>query len=209
MNQYSCLTLPKAPRTARGRKTQAKLLDAAEVEFGERGFHDASIAGITARADVALGTFYVYFEGKEAIFRALVAHFSRLTRSVIAERIVGAPDRVTAERLGLEAFIEHARAHPHIYRIIGEAQFVAPDAYQAYYQTFADAYETGLKAASARGDIREGHAEELAWALIGMNVFLGQRYGLWNPDKPAADVAAAISEFVAYGLKGQRDRSQA
>lgn len=45
----------KTPRTARGRRTLRALLDAAAVEFGERGFHDASISGITRRAGIALG----------------------------------------------------------------------------------------------------------------------------------------------------------
>ena len=40
----------KTPRTERGRRTLRKLLDAAAIEFGERGFHDASISDITRRA---------------------------------------------------------------------------------------------------------------------------------------------------------------
>jgi AcrR family transcriptional regulator len=52
----------KAPRTARGERTLRKILDAALEEFGERGFSDGSIVGITRRAKVALGTFYTYFD---------------------------------------------------------------------------------------------------------------------------------------------------
>ena len=48
----------KAPRTARGERTLRKILDAAAVEFGERGFHEAGITHITQRAGVAIGTFY-------------------------------------------------------------------------------------------------------------------------------------------------------
>src|SRR3569832_2404709 len=62
----------KAPRTERGRKTLRAILDAAAIEFGERGFHEASISGITHRAGVALGSFYTYFDSKDAVFRALV-----------------------------------------------------------------------------------------------------------------------------------------
>src|SRR5690349_1061149 len=58
----------KAPRTARGERTLRKILDAARVEFGERGFAESSIVGITQRAEVALGTFYTYFDSKEAVF---------------------------------------------------------------------------------------------------------------------------------------------
>jgi hypothetical protein len=46
----------KEPRTERGRKTLRRLIEAAAAEFGERGFHEAAITGITRRAGVALGT---------------------------------------------------------------------------------------------------------------------------------------------------------
>ena len=61
----------KAPRTPRGERTMRKILDAARAEFGERGFAETSIVGITQRAGVALGTFYTYFDSKEALFQAV------------------------------------------------------------------------------------------------------------------------------------------
>src|SRR5678816_4085038 len=70
----------KAPRTARGERTLRKILDAAQEEFGERGFSESSIVAITQRAGVALGTFYTYFDSKEAVFRALVRDMSAQVR---------------------------------------------------------------------------------------------------------------------------------
>src|SRR5215218_9889442 len=74
--QGSAASDGKAPRTARGERTLRKILDAARAEFGERGFADSSIVGITQRAGVALGTFYTYFDSKEAVFQALVRDMS-------------------------------------------------------------------------------------------------------------------------------------
>ena len=71
----------KTPRTPRGQRTLRKILDAARDEFGERGFSDSSIVGITQRAGVALGTFYTYFDSKEAVFHALVRDMSRASRA--------------------------------------------------------------------------------------------------------------------------------
>ncbi len=193
--------LSKAPRTERGKRTLRRLLDAAAAEFGERGYHDASISGITQRAGAALGTFYTYFDSKEQVFRALVDDMGRLTRHWIAERVGNAPDRLTAERVGLEAFIEFAREHKDLYRIVMEAQFVAEDAYREYYRVFAEAYRRNLAQAVAKGEIRPGPAEERAWALIGMGVFLGLRYGVWNQDKSPAEVAAAVSDILTHGLR--------
>ncbi len=203
MNQLSDFvhSLPDgAPKTARGRKTWRKLLDAAEKEFGERGFHEAAINRITENAGVAMGTFYVHFQSKEAIFRALVSHMGHLTRRWIAERVADAPDRLAAERRGLEAFIEFVRQHRDLYRIVNEAQFVTPDAYQEYYSEFAKAYRRRLQEAVEKGEIRPGDDEERAWALIGASVFLGMRFGVWDDARPAKDVAKGAADLFEQGL---------
>jgi AcrR family transcriptional regulator len=194
----------KEPRTERGRKTLRRLIEAAAAEFGERGFHEAAITGITRRAGVALGTFYTYFESKEEVFRALVLDMSRATRAHVAEAVKGAPDRLAAERLGLEAFIAFTRRHPELYRIIEEAQFVAHDVYREHYLTFADAYRRNLAGARERGEIAgRGGVEDEArgWALIGMSVFLGMRYGLWDEDLSPAEVADIAIDLVSEGLR--------
>jgi AcrR family transcriptional regulator len=190
----------KEPRTERGRKTLRRLIEAAAGEFGERGYHDAAITGITQRAGVALGTFYTYFASKEEVFRALVKEMSRATRQHVAEAVKGAPDRLAAERIGLEAFIAFVRKHPELYRIIEEAQFVAHDAYREHYLTFADAYRRNLAGARSRGEIADGPDEPRAWALIGMSVFLGMRYGIWDKDLSPGEVADAAIDLVSQGL---------
>jgi AcrR family transcriptional regulator len=191
----------KQPRTDRGRKTLRRLLEAAAAEFGERGFHEAAITGITQRAGVALGTFYTYFESKEEVFRALVRDMSHATRAHVAEAVRGAPDRIAAERIGLEAFIAFTRKHRELYRIIEEAQFVAHDVYREHYLTVVEGYSRNLAAARARGEISEGPDEPRAWALIGMSVFLGMRYGIWNEDLSPAEVADAAIDLVSEGLR--------
>ena len=193
----------KAPRTERGRRTVRKLLEAAAQEFGARGYHDAAITGITSRAGVALGTFYTYFESKEELFRALVRDMSQATRAHVAEAVRGAPDRLAAERTGLAAFIAFTRQHPELYRIIEEAQFVAEDVYREHYLTFVEGYREGLAAATGRGEIVEGPDELRAWALIGMSVFLGMRYGIWNEDMTPEQVADGAIDLVSDGLRGR------
>ena len=156
----AAVSADKAPRTERGRRTVRKLLEAAAQEFGQRGFHEAAITGITQRAGVALGTFYTYFESKEELFRALVRDMSQATRAHVAEAVRGAPDRLAAERLGLAA-------------------------------------------ATAKGQIVEGPDELRAWALIGMSVFLGMRYGIWNEDMTPAEVADGAIDLVSEGLRSR------
>lgn len=191
----------KSPKTARGQRTRNKLLEAAELAFGEDGFHATSIGDITRRASVALGTFYVYFDSKDEIFRALVAHMGHMVRAWIAERVDGAKDRIDAERKGLIAYIEFAREHQNLYRIIEEAQFVAPDAYKAHYQRFAEGYKRNLGDAAERGEISDGDVSTRAWALIGMSVFLGLRFGIWGTERPAEEIADAAIAMIAEGIR--------
>lgn len=193
------------PKTSRGKRTRDKLLRAAEIEFGERGFHEAGVSGITYRAGVALGTFYTYFESKEEIFQALVSFMSLRTRRWIAERVADAPDRMTAERKGLEAYIEFVRLHKGIYRIITEAEFVANDAYRDHYTSFARAYEDNLREAGEKGDIRKGDYETWSWAIMGMAVTLGMRYAGWDESVPISRIAETVADLIANGIKPQQD----
>lgn len=190
----------KLPKTARGRQTRDKLLQAAEIEFGSQGFHDASVSSITKQAGVALGTFYNYFESKEEIYRALVGYMGHRVRSWIAERIADAPDRISAERKGLQAYLEFVREHPGLYRIIGEAEFVANDAFKEHYRGIAQAYTANLRAAGERQEIRDGDSEVWSWAIMGMMVFLGMRYGEWDQITDPAEVSRRAGDLLANGL---------
>ncbi len=191
----------KTPRTERGRRTLRKLLDAAAVEFGERGFHDASISGITRRAGTALGSFYTYFDSKEEIFQALVRHMSELLRDHVTPEVQAAPDEISAERIGLLSFLGFVREHKEIYRIIDEAEFVDYASYRRHYETTVERMRQRLEAGAARGEIRPDASEVHAWAIAGMNVFLGMRYGLWDESADIDEVARIANDMLANGLK--------
>ena len=193
----------KEPRTARGEKTLRKILDAALGEFGEKGFSDSSIVGITTRAKVALGTFYTYFDSKEAVFAALVTDMSSRVRDHVAPVLDAARDGLDAERLALEAYLGFVAGHKEVYRIIDEAEFVDPAGFRTHYETTASRIAGRLAAAAERGEIGGADAfatEVRAWAIMGMNVFLGLRFGVWGSESPAA-VAAEVNRLLRRGLE--------
>jgi AcrR family transcriptional regulator len=190
----------KVPRTARGERTLRALLDAAAAEFGEKGFHEGSISGITSRAGVALGSFYTYFDSKDEIFRALVRDMSERVRHHVGPAIAGATGALAIEREALRAFLEFARAHKEIYRIIDEAEFVDPASFRDHYQSTANRILSRLEAGIADGAVRPDISEVDAWAIMGMNVFLGLRYGVWDDCEDAASLAAAANRLLARGI---------
>jgi AcrR family transcriptional regulator len=193
----------KTPRTPRGMRTLRKILDAAREELGERGFSDSSIVGITQRAGVALGTFYTYFDSKEALFQALVRDMSAQVRDTAAPAFVEYDNALDAARKGLELFLRFAREHRDVYRIIDEAEFVDPAAYREHYETTVSRITGRLIAARKKGeiapDLSDSDLEILAWASMGANVFLGLRYAVWDSADPSR-VAAVANRMFRKGI---------
>ncbi|MDQ3458678.1 MAG: TetR/AcrR family transcriptional regulator [Deinococcota bacterium] len=193
------------PVTARGEATRQKILAAAEGEFGERGFHGASVSSITRRAGVGQGTFYLYFAGKEDALRELVRGMGRELRRALSVATEGTEDRLEVEREGFRAFARFSLEHDKLYRVVMESQFVDASIYRDYYETLAGAYTAGLERAQVKGQIRAGDASVQAWALMGVAHFLGLRYAIWQGREPSEDELSAVFDFIAHGLEPEGD----
>ncbi|MGP9822708.1 TetR/AcrR family transcriptional regulator [Salinarimonas sp. NSM] len=196
-------TGPGTPKTARGARTRARILQAAEDTFGTLGFHRAGITDITRAAGVAQGTFYTYFSSKEEILRELVLDMGHKVRAHLASEILGAADRLEAEERGLRAFLDYLMKNPSLYRVLQEAQFADPEIYHQYYETFARGYADMLDNASRKGEIRPGNNQHRAWALMGLSHFLGVKYALWDQrqgEDAFEDIVDTMSDFFRHGL---------
>ncbi|MCZ0735271.1 TetR/AcrR family transcriptional regulator [Phreatobacter sp. AB_2022a] len=193
------LPLP-VPKTKRGERTRQKILDAAEREIGVKGFAEASIATITAEAAVAQGTFYLYFHSKEDVLRELVLRMGRKLRRHLTLAIVGAANRLDAERRGLHAFLAFVRDNPNLYRVVAESQFVDAAVHRRYYVDLAASYAASLEAAVGRGELAPGHAEVRAWALMGVADMVGRRFAIWDETTDLFPIAEAAYHFIAHGM---------
>jgi AcrR family transcriptional regulator len=60
------------PATPRGKATRAALIRAARYIFERDGFVEARITDIAAAANAATGSFYSYFDSKQAVFSAVI-----------------------------------------------------------------------------------------------------------------------------------------
>lgn len=90
---------PRVDRQARRRaQTRARLVDAARAVFARQGIDATRINEITDEADVGFGSFYNYFESKEAIVAAVVEETAAAAGRAIEEatREVDDPAEVVA-----------------------------------------------------------------------------------------------------------------
>jgi AcrR family transcriptional regulator len=197
MNQSSGLQLPP---TARGQKTRQRILEAAEVTFGEKSYDVASISDITKTADVGQGTFYLYFPDKKSVFVELVRNLSKMLRKRLAEATAGLTDRLEIERVGLRAFCTFIRSHKHLYRIVRQAEFVEPTLYRWYYDRMAAGYIKGLSQAMEAGQIRQLNPESTAYCLMAIGDFIGMRWVLWEDKEVPDEILETAMAFIQHGL---------
>jgi TetR/AcrR family transcriptional regulator len=68
---------PASPRERRRRQhrdlSRTQILDAAEEVFADKGYHEATIKEISARAEFSVGAVYEFFENKDDLFAQLYA----------------------------------------------------------------------------------------------------------------------------------------
>jgi len=62
-----------------------EILTAARRVFAERGFRGTTIADIAEAANIALGTIYLYFPSKEAVFAALNQQLAELITAAVTD----------------------------------------------------------------------------------------------------------------------------
>jgi AcrR family transcriptional regulator len=102
--------------TARTRETRDRLLRVARHVFEEDGFDGASVSRIVEEAGVSRGTFYLYFESKQDIFRTLAE--TVLTQVVELQRPAEQTDPVDTIRRTIAAFVVYYRRHARLMAVL-------------------------------------------------------------------------------------------
>jgi AcrR family transcriptional regulator len=188
--------------TARGERTRSRLLGAGEEVFGRRGYHEASIADITNGAGVAQGTFYLYFDSKRDLLRAVVEERGHELRATLAHATTAVVGRIPKEEAGFAAFFAWMAQHRALCRIVRQSEYVDSDLYRDWYRQLADGYAHALRTAIDDGEITEvDDVETLAYALMGIGDFVGMRWLVFEDRRAVPPRAVAtISQLVDRAL---------
>jgi AcrR family transcriptional regulator len=194
------------PLAAKGQRTRARLLQAAERVFAELGYNDASIVKITEAAGVGQGTFYLYFPGKAEIFDELVRDLNHRVRRTMSEAAEQGRTRIESELLGFRAFFRFTAEHPALYRIIRQAEFASPQTLQFHYDRIVEGYVAALERAMDAGEVERRDPEVLAWALMGIGELIGMRFILWAEQTEVSQhVLDEIERIITCVLEPRRE----
>jgi AcrR family transcriptional regulator len=99
------MTLP-GRRERKKERTRQAIADAALRQFSANGFEATTVAAICEEADVAVSTFYVYFDSKEAAAFPDADARVEVAERILAERPAGEPIHATVRRTA-HAIAEH------------------------------------------------------------------------------------------------------
>ena len=209
-----------------------RIIELAIEEFSDKPYAQASISNIVARAGIAKGSFYQYFEDKLDLYRWLMLDIAahRKLAYVEAHMPASSGDMFEVLERMMVAGIEFGIENPRLSRVAEWTFHQSPEPDLAAFVKEVEALSTEnfrrfLEQARERGELRDGLDLDLAGAMIGsmlskgLDVAMKRRFGfdLWELcTKPrlakkiskaerarlAHDVAELLRRALGSGKKG-------
>jgi AcrR family transcriptional regulator len=177
-------------REGQANATQRRILGAAEELFAGRGFAAVTMENVARRAGVSLATVYLYFPGKVAIVTALADEVVAAA-DLSVEQVEQEPDPLHMMRIGtriIRTLNERSWLVADILRSAHGSDENLASIWTRWQQRHVDAIRRAIRAAHARGALREGldfdEAVDTFYVLAGTDVFraLVRERG-WSPGR--------------------------
>jgi AcrR family transcriptional regulator len=183
----------------RKEKTKHELLAAARKVLAEKGYHNAKIIDIAAAADIGVGTFYLYYPTKDALFLELIEETARALKEDIEAARSTVESAVEKLRAANRAFFHFAQKNRDLLKIIfGHGNTFNELLRQVYAMFVADAADRVTEGVS-RTEFRPLPPYVVANALVGM---AAQVVSWWiEQEEPSAEaMAETMTDFILHGL---------
>jgi AcrR family transcriptional regulator len=158
------------PKSQLGFERMSKICAAAEILFDKKGFYETSISDICKLAKIAVGTFYIYFKDKTAIYNYLVKNYYEVITNYLRRHLKGCKTRYEMEREGIKAFIRFGNENPQCYKIIWGSSYIDPALFEDYYTRFAEHYINSLKRFPK--ELTDIDLSAAVWCLMGISTFV-------------------------------------
>jgi len=196
-------TVDAGERAKQERRRQ--ILSAAKAVFAEAGYHGASIHAIIERAQIARGTFYLYFESKAAVFdsildQAMAELRSRIHRIEVEDPNAPAPQVQLREQVvtTLE-YVVRDRALATILLSAGHTpEAEASERLEQFFSETRDLLRRAIETGIEIGLLRSCQPDLVAAAMLGM--IRGVIEYVVNVETDKVD--DVVSEMLLVALRG-------
>ena len=181
-----------------------EIVDAAKAVFVEKGYHAASISDIIKRAGIARGTFYLYFNSKDAVFESILElAMQELNARIMSVDVTeGAPPPSLQLHQNVSRVLEYMLADRALILILNHG--LPPDAELAKrVEAFFDHVEE-LIARSLTYGMSVGLVRTCDSALAAAQILGAIRGGIRRLMRLQGDfhVTEAASQLIDFSLKG-------
>jgi AcrR family transcriptional regulator len=186
-----------------------QLLDAARTLFAERGYHETTVDDITRAADVAKGTFYLYFSEKREIYVEVIRSFLQVIKQFVDLVTAQTPSpadyfaRVKERAVGLLEMLQQNRNLVRLaYRESRGVDEQLTALMRTFYRDIAEVEVKNLELAMQLGVVRRCHPLVIAYMHIG----LVERVILEMVDRPDdfPPIDQLVDELLRTGYEGLR-----
>ncbi len=188
------------------RQRRRQITDAATKVFVEAGYHGASINAIIERAQIARGTFYLYFDSKAAVFDSILDQAMAELSARIHRIDVESPDalppqvQLRAQLVATLDYIVGDRALATLLLASGHTpEAEAAERLDEFFRTIRKLLERALESGVEIGFLRPCQREIAAAALLGMIRGVVDHLVSSPQPLPVDDV---VNELIAVGLRG-------
>jgi AcrR family transcriptional regulator len=143
------------PVTRKGVNRRREIVDAARSVFEQRGYLETRVSDIVEAADVAQGTFYTYFDSKDAVFREVATQVNAdMMEAMHASQWAIGETPEDRARAAMVRFIEAFRPNAIIISLLDQAGTVSPEMAElrlALRNTFVDRLRVGIERLQSDG----------------------------------------------------------
>jgi AcrR family transcriptional regulator len=183
---------------------RAQVLRHAKRIFARKGYHHTNVADIIARAGIARGTFYLYFQNKRDLFQVLLEQVvSEITRRILRLKVAaGEPDPVEQLRNNLKRVVDYVLAERELVDILLNHSVGFDRELDVRITEFYDRIAAAIKRSLDLGIemqlVRDCDTRIVAYSILGG---IKEVVGLISRED-AADTYALVEQMLNFGLRG-------
>jgi len=191
----------RTPVQQRGIETKAKVVEAAKALFIEKGYYKTHALEIAARAGVATGTFYCYFNDKKEVLIELVRQFYQQGRdhvlSELDDDLLKAGDWKKLIHNLIQSMLTVHTTHRDLHRTLHPMVFMDKEAFEIHRQeeraiihliaSYFDRYKHMLRVADTLA------AAEIAFKACDEVV---HRIMFWGPESDGKKLISELEDML-------------
>lgn len=137
-----------------------QILESAARLFAARPFHEVRLDDIAAESRIGKGTIYVYFDSKEALFRALVNEgLARVVDAIRASLADDSQDVWTHLRAIARELIGFGLRFPDLYRVMRDGSVPPDETLNGLRRELGQLVAAAIRRGNARGECVDPHPE--------------------------------------------------